>query len=57
VFRAHNPSDAADAERMKSNLLSVGTGVRDTYGIKIVPDQDDALILAVTVRIDQMVRS
>ena len=28
--------------------------VRDTYGIEIDPDQDDALILAVTVCIDQM---
>jgi uncharacterized protein YxjI len=28
--------------------------VRDTYGIEIKPDQDDALILAVTVCIDQM---
>jgi uncharacterized protein YxjI len=30
--------------------------VRDTYGIEIAPDQDDALILAVTVCIDQMAR-
>jgi uncharacterized protein YxjI len=28
--------------------------VRDTYGIEIAPDQDDPLILAVTVCIDQM---
>ena len=28
--------------------------VRDTYGIEIAPDQEDALILAVTVCIDQM---
>jgi uncharacterized protein YxjI len=28
--------------------------VRDTYGIEIAPGQDDALILAVTVCIDQM---
>ena len=28
--------------------------MRDTYGIEIAPDQDDALILAVTVCIDQM---
>jgi uncharacterized protein YxjI len=28
--------------------------VRDTYGIEIAPGQDDALILAVTVVIDQM---
>ena len=28
--------------------------VRDTYGIEIAPDQDDALILAVTVCIDQL---
>jgi uncharacterized protein YxjI len=28
--------------------------VRDTYGIEIAPDQNDALILAVTVCIDQM---
>jgi uncharacterized protein YxjI len=28
--------------------------VRDTYGIEIAPDQDDALILAVAVCIDQM---
>ena len=28
--------------------------VRDTYGIEIAPDQEDGLILAVTVCIDQM---
>jgi uncharacterized protein YxjI len=31
--------------------------VRDTYGIEIAPGQDDALILAVTVCIDQMTRN
>jgi uncharacterized protein YxjI len=30
--------------------------VRDTYGIEIAPEQDDALILAVVVCIDQMTR-
>jgi uncharacterized protein YxjI len=30
--------------------------IRDTYGIEIAPGQDDALILAVTVCIDQMGR-
>jgi uncharacterized protein YxjI len=30
--------------------------IRDTYGIEIAPGQDDALILAVTVCIDQMAR-
>ena len=30
--------------------------IRDTYGIEIAPGQDDALILAVTVCIDQMTR-
>ena len=30
--------------------------IRDTYGIEIAPDQEDALILAVTVCIDQMAR-
>ena len=30
--------------------------VRDTYGIEVAPDQEDALILAVTVCIDQMSR-
>ena len=30
--------------------------VRDTYGIEIAPEEDDALILAVTVCIDQMTR-
>ena len=30
--------------------------VRDTYGIEIVPGQDDALILALTVCIDEMAR-
>jgi len=30
--------------------------MRDTYGIEIKPDQDDALILACTVCIDQMSR-
>ena len=28
--------------------------VRDTYGIEVAPDQDDALIIVVTVCIDQM---
>ena len=31
--------------------------IRDTYGIEIAPGQDDALILAVTVCIDQMARA
>jgi uncharacterized protein YxjI len=30
--------------------------IRDTYGIEIAPGQDDALILAATVCIDQMTR-
>jgi uncharacterized protein YxjI len=30
--------------------------VRDTYGIEVAPEQDDALLLAVTVCIDQMAR-
>ena len=30
--------------------------VRDTYGIEVAPGQDDALILAITVCIDQMGR-
>jgi uncharacterized protein YxjI len=30
--------------------------VRDTYGIEVAPEQDDALILAVAVCIDQMGR-
>ena len=30
--------------------------VRDTYGIEVAPGQDDALILAITVCIDQMSR-
>ena len=30
--------------------------IRDTYGIEVAPGQEDALILAVTVCIDQMVR-
>jgi len=29
---------------------------RETYGIEIAPGQDDALILAVTVCVDQMRR-
>lgn len=28
--------------------------VRDSYGVEIAPEQDDALLLAVTVCIDQM---
>jgi uncharacterized protein YxjI len=28
--------------------------VRDTYGVEVAPDQDDVLILAVTVALDQM---
>jgi uncharacterized protein YxjI len=31
--------------------------IRDTYGIEIAPGQDDALILSVTVCIDQMTRA
>jgi uncharacterized protein YxjI len=30
--------------------------IRDTYGIEVVPGEDDALILAVTVCIDRMGR-
>ena len=30
--------------------------VRDTYGVEVHPDQNDAIILAVTVCIDQMAR-
>ena len=30
--------------------------VRDTYGIEVAPGQDDALILTITVCIDQMGR-
>jgi uncharacterized protein YxjI len=30
--------------------------MRDTYGIEVAPDEDDALILACTVCIDQMSR-
>jgi uncharacterized protein YxjI len=28
--------------------------VRDSYGVEIAPGQDDALLLAITVCIDQM---
>jgi uncharacterized protein YxjI len=28
--------------------------VRDTYGVEVAPDQEDVLILAVTVALDQM---
>jgi uncharacterized protein YxjI len=31
--------------------------IRDTYGIEVAPGQEDALILAVTVCIDQMARA
>ena len=31
--------------------------VRDTYGVEIAPDQEDAVILAVTVALDQMAHS
>ncbi|HFE67441.1 MAG TPA: hypothetical protein ENJ93_09295 [Chloroflexi bacterium] len=30
--------------------------VRDTYGVEVEPGQDDLLILAITVGIDQMAR-
>lgn len=30
--------------------------IRDTYGVEVAPDQDDIIILAVTVCIDQMAR-
>jgi uncharacterized protein YxjI len=30
--------------------------VRDTYGVEIAPDQDDALILAITVCMESMGR-
>ena len=38
----------------KTELSKWWFSVRDTYGIEIALDQDDALILAVTVCIDQM---
>jgi len=28
--------------------------VRDTYGVKIAPDQDDALVLAIAIVVDAM---
>jgi uncharacterized protein YxjI len=28
--------------------------VRDTYGVEIAPDQEDVILLAVTVALDQM---
>ena len=31
--------------------------VRDTYGVEVAPDQEDVLILAVTVALDQMAHS
>jgi uncharacterized protein YxjI len=31
--------------------------IRDTYGIEIAPGQDDALILSITICIDQMTRA
>lgn len=31
--------------------------IRDTYGVEIAPDQDDALLLAITVCIDMMAHS
>ena len=31
--------------------------VRDTYGVEIAPDQEDVIILAVTVALDQMAHS
>ena len=31
--------------------------IKDTYGVQIEPNQDDAIILAVTVAIDAMVHS
>jgi len=31
--------------------------VRDTYGVEVAPDQEDILILAVTVALDQMAHS
>ena len=46
-------------ERDGNNIAEVSKRwfrVRDTYGIEIAPGQDDALILAVTVCIDQMTR-
>jgi uncharacterized protein YxjI len=29
--------------------------VRDTYGVEVAPDQEDVVILAVTVALDNMV--
>jgi uncharacterized protein YxjI len=28
--------------------------IRDTYGVEIAPDEDEALVLAITVCIDEM---
>jgi uncharacterized protein YxjI len=30
--------------------------VRETYGIEIAPDEDEALLLAITVAIDELAR-
>ena len=46
-----------DVERDGDSVAEVSKRwfrVRDTYAIEIAPDQDDPLILAVTVCIDQM---
>ena len=46
--------DVEDGEDRVAEVSKRWFRVRDTYGIEIAPDQDDALILAVTVCIDQM---
>jgi uncharacterized protein YxjI len=43
-----------DGQRKVAQVSKKWFRVRDTYGVEVAPDQEDVLILAVTVALDQM---
>jgi uncharacterized protein YxjI len=43
-----------DSRRKVAQVSKKWFRVRDTYGVEIAPDQEDIVILAVTVALDQM---
>jgi uncharacterized protein YxjI len=50
---AHNYKFERDGREV-AEVSKKGLAIRDTYGVEIQPGQDDALILAATVALDQM---
>jgi hypothetical protein len=53
-LRAHEYK-IGDGKLKVAKVLKKGFRIRDSYGLQIEPDPNDALILAVTVAIDAMV--